>query len=171
MYSRLSDTATNLSVLWSPELLTDVGKPAGGRKARQADPSPQVSAFLQAESGRDFSAGHDGVPEAIQVSRSSEQCSLTARHEYNTLRIRVLGVLDIGAYDIFRACYESLPQARHYVVELAGARHIDSAGLAMLLLLRDHAGGDRERITLLNPRKAICQMLRDVNFDGLFRIE
>ncbi len=61
--------------------------------------------------------------------------------------------------------------ARRYVVDLGGATYLDSSALGMLLLLRDHAGGDAAQIRLINCNADVRKVLSISNFQQLFVID
>ena len=56
------------------------------------------------------------------------------------------------------------------MVDLKGATYLDSSALGMLLLLRDHAGGDHARISLVNCNPDVRKTLSISNFEQLFQI-
>lgn len=87
------------------------------------------------------------------------------------LTIRIQGRFDFGAHQEFRDAYEriNLTPAR-YVVDLKGTTYLDSSALGMLLLLRDHAGGDHAQIRLLNCNQDVRKILAISNFEQLFQI-
>ncbi|MEG6624325.1 anti-anti-sigma factor, partial [Pseudomonas aeruginosa] len=59
------------------------------------------------------------------------------------LKIMILGRFEFGANQDFRDAYERVAiTPRRYVVDLRNAIYLDSSALGMLLLLRDHAGGE-----------------------------
>lgn len=87
------------------------------------------------------------------------------------LTILIQGRFDFGAHQEFRNAYErvnSTPQ--RYVVDLKETTYLDSSALGMLLLLRDHAGGDSAQIRLLNCNSDVRKILAISNFEQLFRI-
>lgn len=87
------------------------------------------------------------------------------------LTILIQGRFDFGAHQEFRNAYErvdSTPQ--RYVVDLKDTTYLDSSALGMLLLLRDHAGGDSAQISLLNCNPDVRKILAISNFEQLFRI-
>lgn len=59
---------------------------------------------------------------------------------------------------------------QRYVVNLQGTTYMDSSALGMLLLLRDHAGGDEADIRLLNCSPDVRKILSVSNFEQLFVI-
>lgn len=87
------------------------------------------------------------------------------------LTILIQGRFDFGAHQEFRNAYErvnSTPQ--RYVIDLKDTTYLDSSALGMLLLLRDHAGGDNAQICLLNCNPDVRKILAISNFEQLFKI-
>ncbi len=71
------------------------------------------------------------------------------------LVIRVAGRFDFSAHQEFRDAYESLDeQPDRYRVDMRDASYLDSSALGMLLLLRDHAGGDSASVEIVNCNPA-----------------
>lgn len=88
------------------------------------------------------------------------------------LTIKVSGRFDFGAHQDFREAYERgglSPQC--YVVDLHDTDYIDSSALGMLLLLRDHAGGDMADIHIAHCNADVRKVLSISNFEQLFTIE
>ncbi|MFB4393852.1 MULTISPECIES: STAS domain-containing protein [unclassified Pseudomonas] len=87
------------------------------------------------------------------------------------LTIKVKGRFDFGKHQEFREAYE-----RHYlkpasvVVDLKEATYLDSSALGMLLLLRDHAGGDQSDIRVVHASPDVRKILAISNFEKLFDI-
>ncbi|WP_437884244.1 STAS domain-containing protein [Pseudomonas sp. LRF_L74] len=87
------------------------------------------------------------------------------------LTILVQGRFDFSAHQEFRDAYEHVSSApQRYVVDLKGATYLDSSALGMLLLLRDHAGGDQARVRLVNCNPDVRKILSISNFEQLFQI-
>ena len=87
------------------------------------------------------------------------------------LTIGVQGRFDFRVYDVFRSTYaESSSSIDSYVVNLENAEYMDSSALGMLLLLREHAGGDSSNIQLRSPSTEVRNVLNIANFDKLFMI-
>ncbi|MNO07328.1 STAS domain protein [compost metagenome] len=55
-------------------------------------------------------------------------------------------------------------------MDLKGTTYLDSSALGMLLLLRDHAGGERAQIRLANCNPDVRKILAISNFEQLFQI-
>ena len=56
------------------------------------------------------------------------------------------------------------------MVDLKEATYVDSSALGMLLLLRDHAGGDSSEIRVINSNPDVLKIFNISNFDKLFDI-
>ena len=87
------------------------------------------------------------------------------------LRISVKGRFDFGKHQEFRNSYERVdPEPNSYELDLKETTYLDSSALGMLLLLRDHAGGDDSDIRVVNPNSDVRNILAISNFDKLFDI-
>lgn len=88
------------------------------------------------------------------------------------LVIRVKGRFDFSAHQAFRQSYEAAPETvTQYVIDMSDATYLDSSALGMLLLLRDHAGGDSADIRIINCNPDVHKILTISNFGQLFDIE
>ena len=91
--------------------------------------------------------------------------------EQKKLTIAIEGRFDFSAHKDFREAYEGLelsPEA--YSIDMHEANYIDSSALGMLLLLRDHAGGDNAQVEIVNCSPDVKKILTISNFDQLFTI-
>jgi anti-anti-sigma factor len=86
------------------------------------------------------------------------------------LTIFIEGSFDFKAHHDFRNAYESLGRDQRYIVDLGAVNFLDSSALGMLLLLRDHAGGEHARIRLVNCSSDVRKILTISNFSKLFHI-
>ncbi|SEE27946.1 STAS domain-containing protein [Pseudomonas migulae] len=87
------------------------------------------------------------------------------------LTISIEGRFDFGRHHEFRESYERLDyKPESIVVDLKKATYLDSSALGMLLLLRDHAGGDSSDIRVVNSSSDVKKILAISNFDKLFDI-
>ncbi|EJM57022.1 anti-anti-sigma regulatory factor (antagonist of anti-sigma factor) [Pseudomonas sp. GM49] len=87
------------------------------------------------------------------------------------LTISVKGRFDFGKHQEFRESYERLDKKPDsIVVDLKDATYLDSSALGMLLLLRDHAGGDDSDVRVVNSSIDVRKILAISNFDKLFDI-
>ncbi|WP_338582386.1 STAS domain-containing protein [Pseudomonas sp. MAG733B] len=85
------------------------------------------------------------------------------------LTISIKGRFDFAKHQAFRESYESRDLAE-VVVDLKDATYLDSSALGMLLLLRDHAGGENSDIRVVNSSSDVKKILAISNFDKLFDI-
>ena len=89
----------------------------------------------------------------------------------NQLTLAIKGRFDFAKHQEFRDAYEkSVPKPDSIVVDLKEATYIDSSALGMLLLLRDHAGGDESEVRVINSNSDVRKILAISNFDKLFDI-
>jgi anti-anti-sigma factor len=87
------------------------------------------------------------------------------------LTILIQGRFDFGAHQEFRNAYERVSNTpQHFTVDLKETTYLDSSALGMLLLLRDHAGGDSADIRLVNCSPDVRKILAISNFEQLFKI-
>jgi anti-anti-sigma factor len=88
-----------------------------------------------------------------------------------TLTIRVTGSFTYDLHREFREAYERHPGlGTSFVVDLAGTDYLDSSGLGMLLVLREHAGGEAARVNLANPSAEVRRVLTIAHFERLFGV-
>ena len=85
------------------------------------------------------------------------------------LTISIKGRFDFAKHKEFRQSYEDR-NLNAVVVDLKDATYLDSSALGMLLLLRDHAGGDHSDIRVVNSSIDVKKILAISNFDKLFDI-
>jgi len=94
-----------------------------------------------------------------------------ASSDGKTLTISIDGRFDFSSHQSFRGSYEAIsPVPSEIVVELGRTNYLDSSALGMLLLLRDHSGGDLSNITLAGCSDDIRKILTISNFEQLFKI-
>jgi HptB-dependent secretion and biofilm anti anti-sigma factor len=87
------------------------------------------------------------------------------------LTIHVSGRFDFSAHQAFRDAYESQSDnVGRYIIDLHETSYLDSSALGMLLLLRDHAGGDRAHVSIVNCNNDVKKILKISNFEQLFQI-
>lgn len=89
----------------------------------------------------------------------------------NTVRIAPTGRFDFHCHREFRSSYQGQKPGAQYIVDLRATDYMDSSALGMLLLLREHAGGDKARIKITGARAEIKSILVVSNFEKLFVIE
>jgi anti-anti-sigma factor len=87
------------------------------------------------------------------------------------LSICIDGRFDFSSHQEFRKAYEEVEnKPKEYVVDMKGTTYLDSSALGMLLLLRDHAGGDDAVIRIINCNDDVKKILTISNFEQLFDI-
>lgn len=98
----------------------------------------------------------------------SVSCSVNG----NVVNIGVSGRFDFGSHKDFREAYRNTPSGsdNEYIIDLSSTEYIDSSALGMMLLLREHAGGDQANVTIIGCRKEVKDILVVSNFDKLFKI-
>ncbi|MBC8210896.1 MAG: STAS domain-containing protein [Gammaproteobacteria bacterium] len=97
--------------------------------------------------------------------------SSTVSENGKQVTIAISGKFDFQLYDEFRAAYSANPASGvQYVVDLKGTEYLDSSALGMLLLLREHAGGEVSSVRVLNPSVDVKKVLDVANFGKLFDI-
>lgn len=85
--------------------------------------------------------------------------------------IHVDGRFDFSQQRAFRDAYRDIVDGQvEYVVDLNRASYIDSAALGMLLLLREHAGGDKARVSIQGCSADVRRVLDIANFGRLFKL-
>ena len=89
----------------------------------------------------------------------------------NHVTIAVAGKFDFQLYDEFRASYaDTAGSGVSYVVDLSETEYLDSSALGMLLLLREHAGGESSNIEIAQASPEVRKILDVANFGKLFTI-
>ncbi|MCW8931522.1 MAG: STAS domain-containing protein [Gammaproteobacteria bacterium] len=90
----------------------------------------------------------------------------------NVVNISVVGRFDFGSHKEFREAYRNAPSGgeNEYIIDMSSTEYVDSSALGMMLLLREHAGGDQANVTIKGSRKEVKDILIVSNFDKLFTI-
>lgn len=85
--------------------------------------------------------------------------------------ISVSGKFDFQLYDEFRTSYDETDgNGVHYIVDLSATDYLDSSALGMLLLLREHAGGESSKVDIVKTSADVKKILDVANFGKLFKI-
>ena len=88
----------------------------------------------------------------------------------NKIELSISGRFDFNDHRDFRESYRNSSPGAEYVVNMKSAQYLDSSALGMLLLLREHAGGDKARISIINTPSEIMKIFKISNFQNLFTI-
>lgn len=87
------------------------------------------------------------------------------------LNIVVVGSFDFSQQQQFRRCYETLAVTpKRYRIDMHEATRLDNSALGMLLMLREHAGGDASNVAIANCGAEILSALKRSKFEHLFAI-
>ncbi|MCP4494656.1 MAG: STAS domain-containing protein [Gammaproteobacteria bacterium] len=85
--------------------------------------------------------------------------------------IAISGKFDFQLYDEFRSAYtDTAGSGVDYKIDLSATDYLDSSALGMLLLLREHAGGESSKIQLTRASEDVKRVLDVANFGKLFII-
>ena len=87
-----------------------------------------------------------------------------------TLTITPDGRFDFKIHREFRHAYANAAGTRQYIIDLGRTVYLDSLALGMLLLLREHAGGDRADIRILHCNPDVYRIFQVANFHKLFTL-
>ncbi len=97
--------------------------------------------------------------------------NMTVSDGGNKVTIAVTGKFDFQLYDEFRASYaDTSGKGTEYVVVLSATEYLDSSALGMLLLLREHAGGESSKIEITQASPEVRKILDVANFGKLFKL-
>ena len=97
--------------------------------------------------------------------------STTVSDSGDKVTIAGAGKFDFQLYDEFRASYaDTAGTGVEYVVDLSETEYLDSSALGMLLLLREHAGGETSNIEISQASPEVKKILDVANFGKLFKI-
>jgi anti-anti-sigma factor len=94
----------------------------------------------------------------------------TASENGNAVTISVTGRFDFSLHKDFRDAYRDKSPAAKYTIDMSNTEYMDSSALGMLLLLREHAGGDKSSIVISGCQPDIKKILTISNFQKLFEI-
>lgn len=96
--------------------------------------------------------------------------SITLDDRRDTPRICVNGAFVFDVNREFRSAYSRLTEGRPVEIDLSRADYIDSAGLGMLVRLREHAGNRNDSVTIIGANPTVRTILDVANFGRLFAI-
>ena len=78
--------------------------------------------------------------------------------------------LSYESFHELKTCYEKYPKNSSYVLDFSRTQYIDSAGLGVLLTLREHNTEGNEKIKCVNCNDFVNKILTAVQFHKLFDI-
>jgi anti-anti-sigma factor len=88
----------------------------------------------------------------------------------NTLLIVLSESFDVTCYSKFKEVFEPLTQAMAYEVDMSGIDFMDSSGLGLLIMLREHANRFDSSVKLKHPSPVARANLDRALFNELFDI-
>lgn len=88
-------------------------------------------------------------------------------------RIHMQGRFDFASHVEFRqACSKALALAVNEVqLDLAGVVHLDSAGLGLMLMMRDRCLASARKLALLQPPHVVLSIFNLGTFSRLFEVQ
>ena len=96
--------------------------------------------------------------------------NMTVSAAGDQVTIAVTDNFDFQLYDEFRGSYAGTAGIGvTYLVDLADIEYLDSSALGMLLLLREHAGGEASNIEISHASPEVRKILDVANFSKLFK--
>ena len=88
----------------------------------------------------------------------------------SVMTIRINGMFDLSVQSEFREAYESGQGVKKFVLDMRETEYMDSAAFGMLLVFRDHVGGDSADISIENANENIKKSFSMLQFDRMFKI-
>ncbi len=93
------------------------------------------------------------------------------KNDTSELTISISGDLNFSMLDQFRQAYSDMDMDRVRVkIDLSSAERFNSEALGMLLILREHAGGDESKIAIIGCGPDMRRILKASSFEKLFDI-
>jgi len=88
------------------------------------------------------------------------------------ITIKITGRFDFAVQNEFRDCYHGIDSddGASFTIDMNKASYMDSSALGMLLMMREHLGGNSANITISNSSADISNILTVANFQSLFKI-
>ncbi len=87
-----------------------------------------------------------------------------------TVKIQTSEKFTFECHREMRAAYEGRVATTIYILDFSRTDYIDSSALGMLLLLREAAGGDDNKIKLINCKASVKNVFGVANFNLMFDI-
>ncbi|MEO5334219.1 MAG: STAS domain-containing protein [Magnetococcus sp. YQC-5] len=107
------------------------------------------------------------------MSRSPAKGTLpvTSTKTDTEVRITLRGEFTFKIRQDFREAYCHHPGHMKYVVDMAGVTFMDSSAMGMLLVLREHAGGEKAHVRLINLTPKTANLLKLASLNDMFILE
>lgn len=95
----------------------------------------------------------------------------TLSEDGSTLTLALPGKFDYTCQQMFQSAYQDVsPIPEKFVLDALELQSMDSSALGMLLLLRNHAGGDDADVAIVNAKPDIIKLLETRKFNELFKV-
>ncbi|MDA0687097.1 MAG: STAS domain-containing protein [Proteobacteria bacterium] len=89
----------------------------------------------------------------------------------STLTLALFGKFDYTCQQMFQSAYQEIsPKPDKFILDALELQSMDSSALGMLLLLRNHAGGDEADVSIVNAKPDIIKLLETCKFNELFNV-
>ena len=97
--------------------------------------------------------------------------AISVSNTENGLTVTIDGRFDFSSHKEFRDAYRNVDAGANYIIDMGKTDYMDSSALGMLLLLREHAGGDKANIKITDCSPDIKKILTISNFQKLFDVQ
>lgn len=88
------------------------------------------------------------------------------------ITLSIEGRFDFSVHQSFREAYcNNTQRNRQYCLNLSETSYIDSSGLGMILLLKNHTEKTKSEIVIKNPSESVHKILDIAQFHRLMKIE
>lgn len=95
----------------------------------------------------------------------------TLSQDGSTLTLALFGKFDYTCQQKFQSAYQEIsPKPGKFILDALELQSMDSSALGMLLLLRNHAGGDASDVAIINAKPDIIKLLETCKFNELFEV-
>ncbi len=95
---------------------------------------------------------------------------VTSKVDGDNVMITISGRFNFNDHVQFRNAYKDMAASANYTMDMSNTEYMDSSALGMLLLLREHAGGDSSNIVIAGSPPDIKKILNIANFQKLFEL-
>jgi anti-anti-sigma factor len=91
--------------------------------------------------------------------------------DLQAITIQITESFRVGDHNDFIKAYESeTGKNLSFTIDLTSAQYMDSAGLGMLLAMRENFGGEKASIRIVGCSDSLRSILRIARFDQLFDV-
>ena len=89
----------------------------------------------------------------------------------HALTITLPEKFDFQLHREFREAYEHEDGVIKLVLDMDKTSYMDSSALGMMLQLKEHADSHNSKVSIINARDNIIQIISIANFDKIFSVE